>query len=466
MSSFRDPSGYLFTHSEKIFRGVFENHASPFLEFMSSPLFKELRHENKIPHTQVIDSPPICPSSLAEKKGTLFLEHQKIPFPSYPYEWSPQMLYQAGEFTLELLVQSLKHDYILKDATPYNILFSHCQPVFVDLLSFEKYNGTSTWGAYNQFCQTFFLPLLVYKFNKHLPSSLFYTKRDGMSAEEAVRNLKGWRRLVPQVFFYALLPHWFSATAERKKINPATIPLDSLKKAKFTLNFLIERLRKSFIKLKPPMEKSTWSNYMTSHACSYSSKNFDVKEQTITKILKTLQPNNVLDIGCNTGHFSKIAAQWGGQVVAIDFDGQVVGKLFSEASKEKLPILPLQIDFSRPSPAMGWNNQETSSFLERSKNHFDLVLMLAVLHHLIVQERIPLGEVLKLVHRLTKNYLLIEYVGKEDPMFQKIARGRESLHQNYSERSFEEALTGLFEIIEKHPIPQSFRCLYLLKKCS
>jgi SAM-dependent methyltransferase len=88
-------------------------------------------------------------------------------------------------------------------------------------------------------------------------------------------------------------------------------------------------------------------------------------------------PSRVLDIGCHSGHFSVIAAQSGADVTAIDSDPIAAGALWRRALFENLPILPLIVNLVRPTPAAGWNNAETPSFLDRARGHFDAVLMLS-----------------------------------------------------------------------------------------
>ena len=464
MFSFRDPGGYLFSHKQKIYRGIVSNFKEQFLNFFNSPLYRKLSEGKHIPHSELVDEPEFDNPYLKKQGLSLFVEHEKIPFQSYPFEWSPQMLYQAGKFTLTLLEQALEHQYILKDATPYNILYKNTKPVFVDLLSFEPYTGNTTWMGYNQFYQTFFLPLLIYKLSKINPASCFITHRDGLKSEEAIKYFRGLSKFTPKVFFHIWLPFLLSTYAENKGVDYGKRESQSMDKSKYILSFLINRLKKDYQKLKPSLEKSKWSSYMNGHACSYTEGNFVQKKAFIEKALKLTTPAQVLDIGCNTGYFSKLAAKEGSQVVAIDFDSQVIGRLFEEAQEENLSILPIVIDFARPSPALGWNNQETRSFMERSEGYFDLVMMLAIIHHLIIQERIPLVEILKQIASVTKKHLILEYVGKNDPMFKKIARGRDHLYEGYNRESFENTLKSFFQVIEKCPLKDADRCLYFLKK--
>jgi SAM-dependent methyltransferase len=172
----------------------------------------------------------------------------------------------------------------------------------------------------------------------------------------------------------------------------------------------------------------------------------------------------VLDIGCNTGHFSELAAKTGANVVALDSDPVCVGQTYRRAVTNSLSVLPLVANIARPSPALGWRNGEQASLLERLSGRFDLVLMLAVLHHLLVTERIPLPEILRLADDLTTDLLVLEYVGPSDPMFRKLVRGRGALYAHVTPEWFEAACTEHFEIVESQKLAEADRRLYLLKK--
>jgi SAM-dependent methyltransferase len=215
--------------------------------------------------------------------------------------------------------------------------------------------------------------------------------------------------------------------------------------------------------VKPPAHKaSTWSGYATQN--SYSSEQAQLKQTFIADAVARYKPQTVLDIGCNTGQFSMIAARGGASVVSIDYDPVVVGSLWSAARAENLDILPLVVNLGRPTPATGWRNEEFPSFLERARERFDAILMLAVLHHLLVTERVPLDSVLETAAEMTRDLLIIEFVGTDDPMFRKIARGREALHAGLTPASFEAAASLRFELVRRDPIPGSSRILYIYKK--
>jgi SAM-dependent methyltransferase len=171
-----------------------------------------------------------------------------------------------------------------------------------------------------------------------------------------------------------------------------------------------------------------------------------------------------LDVGCNTGHFSRIAAKSGASVVAIDYDPVVLGDVWRQTRAEKLDILPLAVNLARPTPSTGWRNREWPSFLERARGNFDAVLMLAVIHHLLVTERVPLNDILKLASELTDDLLVVEFVSTEDTMFQRLVRGRESLYQGLTYEVFEQSCQRYFEIVRTQHLEGATRRLYALKK--
>jgi SAM-dependent methyltransferase len=403
---------------------------------------------------------------LAEQlRPELLLEHEPLEFPSYPYEWPPEMLHAAAELTLELALELLPHGLGLKDGTPYNVLFRGPDPVFVDVLSVEQRDPTDpTWLAYAQFVRTFLLPLAAWREFGLPPGEVLLSRRDGLEPEELLGWLGWGRRLLPPWFSLVTMPVLLAA---RRRNDPSVYRprrLGDPEKARFVLRALFRGLRRTARKLEPPEgAQSEWSSY-TETRRHYSAEQARIKEGFVESALSEFRPRRVLDVGANVGHFSAMAARARAFVVAIDYDPVVVGRIWRMARAEGLPILPLVVNLARPTPAVGWRNAECPSFLDRARGRFDLVVMLAVIHHLIVTERIPLAEILDLAAELTTELVLIEFVGPEDPMFQRIVRGREHLHRGLSSTVFECACRAHFEIIRSQPLPGAHRTLYLLRK--
>jgi 2-polyprenyl-3-methyl-5-hydroxy-6-metoxy-1,4-benzoquinol methylase len=472
--SFRDPAGRLLLLDNRVLRFINGAATEEFEACLASPIVHQFVASGRLVATEALS--PSQLAELCEKNAILnffanefdgfVVEHELIPFRSFPYEWPPEMLHAAGELTLDLAERLLPEGIGLKDATPYNILFRGPKPVYVDLLSFEKRTvGDPTWLPFAQFSRTVLLPLLA---NKHFGIQLnqvLASQRDGLEPEQVYGLCRPWQRLRPPFLTLASLPSWLS---RRQKAGDTELyqrrHLVNPEKAQFILDRLFKRLRRELAQVAPSQKQpSAWSDYMFSESTSVEGY-LAAKEEFVAAALAQIAPRQVLDVGCNTGHFSVLAAARGARVVSIDSDAVVVGQVWRRAIANDLDILPLVVDLSRPTPAIGWRNRECSSFLERAAAGFDLVLMLAVLHHLLVSERIPLEEIIALVADLTTDYLIIEFVPPEDPMFRRIARGRDELFESFDQRAFEKISERKFTIVQSQQLAQTGRRLYLLRK--
>ena len=159
-----------------------------------------------------------------------------------------------------------------------------------------------------------------------------------------------------------------------------------------------------------------------------------------------------------------MAASAGWSVVAIDLDPVVAGAVWRRARAEKLDVLPLVVNLTRPTPAMGWFNSEACSFLDRAAGYFDAVLMLAVVHHMLVTDRIPLPEIVRLTSVLTRRTAIVEYIDPQDSMFRRLTRGRDRLHADLTPTVFEAAFQKEFEIARCLDQEGSNRRLYWFRK--
>lgn len=474
LHSFRDPGGVLVRSGKRLLRIVSAAAAADFQTFIASKLARHLNEKRALAHTTILDPEETAALLRADgrvrelyeaRRAAAILEHERIPFPSFPYEWPAEVLYAAAELTLTLARRGLDENIGLKDATPLNVLFRGADPVFVDVLSFETRDPRdATWLPYAQFMRTFALPLLAWKHFRLSPDQVLLSRRDGLEPEEVYRWLAALQRLRPPFLQMVSLPVWLG---KREKASDAALYERKLEsdpeKARFILGMVLGRLERSLKRLKPPERlPSQWSEYATHN--SYSDAQAETKQRFVADALAEYKPRTALDVGCNTGRFSAIAARAGASVVAIDYDPVVVGALWTAARADRLDILPLVVNFGHPTPAAGWRNEEFPSFLDRARGHFDAVLMLAVLHHLLVTDRVPLDSVLETAAELTRDLLVIEFVGTDDPMFRKIARGREALHADLTPASFEAAASVRFELVRRQPVEGSSRILYLYRK--
>jgi SAM-dependent methyltransferase len=424
--------------------------------------------------SQVINEPEASMIIDYVKRNDLFkgdiglvVEHDKLPFVSYPYEWPAERLFSAGKLTLDIAADALKFNLNLKDATPYNVLFKGSKPIFVDVPSLEKSEPCNqVWHPYSQFERTFILPLMA---NKHFGISInqsLLARRDGLEPEDLYKMCSVFKK-VSLPFLTTVTISTLLSSFQNKKNDLSiyeTKKANNAEKAHFILNATLAGLRRKLQRSKPALKTdSTWSDYMLS-GNNYSNNELSAKADVVKQILEEAKAKNVLDVGCNNGFFSFMAAKAGASVVALDYDPVVVGMAWKDADEHDLDVLPLVVDLSRPSPSLGWDNSENKSFLERARGKFDMVMMLAVIHHMHVGEMVPIERIVKLVSEITTKHWLVEYVSKDDPMFRKIARGRDYLFTDYTREYFETICAKHFNLVSKKQITSSGRWIYLFKK--
>ena len=471
--SFRDPAGCCCLFNQRVLRFVTAGAIPEFeaflqtngaRQFIAGKKFVSTRRLNEDETAALRAAPELQPVFNAQPGGAVF-EHERIPFPSCPHEWPPEMLWAAGRLTLALAQAALADGFGLKDATPHNILFRGSEPVFIDALSFERRDpGDPIWKPHAQFVRTFLLPLMAHRRWNLSPADIFLTHRDGLEPEEMYRWCGPLERFKPRTLSLVSIPTWLSRRADpddQRIYRPHL--LANPEKARFILESLFKRLERTLDSLRPAAQnQSAWSDYMATH--SYDDPAFAAKETFVGEALREFQPARVLDAGANTGHFSALAAQAGAAVVAVDLDATCAGAIWRRAREHKLNILPLALNLARPSPALGWRNGECPSFLDRATGVFDGVLMLALIHHLLVTERIPLEEILRLAYDVTKSLLVIELVEPKDEMFRRLTRGREHLHAALDVKMFEQACAPYFEIVRSLALPGTQRRMYCLKR--
>ncbi|HEY6805188.1 MAG TPA: class I SAM-dependent methyltransferase [Pyrinomonadaceae bacterium] len=464
--SFRDPSGQLVVTDDRVLRIVSDQYRDATTRFLESSLSAELIRNRILVATKQISNgsvPVELDKLLSATESPLLLEHEPVSFVSYPYEWSPEMLYAAGVLTLDLMERLLPAQFGLKDASPYNVLFRGPEPLFIDFLSIEERDPLDpTWLPYAQFVRNFIRPLLANKYFGLGLDQVFRVYRDGLQPDQVFRLCSLRQKFHPHFVSSVSLPSLLS------RVNPSRYDkiyeprkARSKEQAHFILHRQIKGLRRKLEATKPdPNRDSQWSGYDDAQEEHYTA----AKTAFVETALKECRPARVLDVGCNRGTYSLLAAGLGSSVVAIDQDEVVIGGLWRAAKKRSLNILPLVIDITRPTAGLGWRNRETRGFLERAIGSFDCVLMQAVIHHMLVTERIPLTEILQLASELTTDRLVIEWIDPKDDMFHLLTRGNSHLYEYLTRELFERLGRAHFSIERAEELPGSTRWLYEMRR--
>lgn len=445
-ASFRDPSGFLFSQGDILYRQINRSYADNYSHLMESGLYNRLVKAGLlIPHIEV-------EQVRAESEAFKVIQPERVPFISYPYEWSFSQLKDAALTTLAIHKRALKFGMALKDASAYNIQFVNGKATLIDTLSFEIYKEGRPWDAYRQFCQHFLAPLALMAYCDVRLSQLMRVYIDGVPLDLASRLLPARTRLN-----FGLLTHiHLHAVAEKRFAG------ESVRQARVNRNALIglvESLEATVRKLSWRPGGTAWGNYY--EISNYSDAAFEHKKQLVSEWVARLKPKHLWDLGANTGVFSRVASASGVFTVAFDIDPAAVEQNYLRVKKDKEQILlPLQLDLTNPSPALGWANRERESFRERGP--VDMVLALAVVHHLAITNNVPLPQLADFFAEMGK-WLVIEFVPKSDSQVQKMMSAREDIFPNYRREGFEAAFSERFQIHESVSIHESERQLYLME---
>lgn len=452
-SSFRDPSGFLFTLSGALYRQVNRVHQEHYELLMSSGLYEKLTAKGLlVPHEEV----PVGPPEPADAYKVI--QPSRVPFISYPYEWSFSQLQDAALATLQIQSIALDHGMSLRDASAYNIQFLRGRPVLIDTLSFEALPEGKPWIAYGQFCRHFLAPLALMAYRDVRMSQLARNHIDGIPLDLAASLLPARAR-----FRFPLLIHLFAHSRSQKRHAKAG-DRPAAKQRPFTLQSfrgLIESLKGGIRKLNLTRADSHWVRYYA-EAAHYTSEALEHKKDLVEKFLEEASPDIAWDLGANTGLFSRLAADKGIETVAFELDAACVEESYRRnKSEDVIRVLPLVLDLTNPSPAIGWANQERMTIAERGPA--DTVLALALVHHLAIANNVPLPRIAEHLSDLGHS-LIIEFVPKEDEKVQELLTSREDIFPSYTQEGFEAAFKTRYDIIRSENITGTGRVLYLLEK--
>jgi hypothetical protein len=391
------------------------------------------------------------------------LRHERIPFVSYPYEWTFGMLREAALLQLDLELEALAAGLTLKDATPYNVQFRGSRPAFIDVGSFERLREGEPWAGYRQFCMLYLYPLLLQAHRGVDFQPLLRGSLEGIAPAQAARMFSLRDRLRRGVFAHVALHARLEARSARREGGEVK---EELRKANFKTEMVeanVRRMRKLVERLRWKAGDTAWTGYREQN--TYTDEDAARKTAFVREALAR-GPRLVWDAGCNDGAYSRIAAEHAGSVVAFDLDHATVEALYrSLRSEGERRILPLVADLADPSPGLGWRGLERRPLEARGTP--DAVLALALVHHVSITANVPLAEFLDWLHSLGASAVVVELPKREDPMVRKLLSGkREGSNADYEIGNFERLLAERFSVERREELPSGARVLYLARPLS
>jgi SAM-dependent methyltransferase len=443
LGSGKDPVSSVFVAGDRILRGIRQEFREDYLGILSQPVVQAMLG-NRIVETRVEE--PGLPDY------ALTLEHRRIDPPSYCYEWSIQMLQDAALQTLEICIELNDAGLVLKDGTPWNILFDGSRPLLVDFTSIMPQEEDILWVAYDQFFRLFLFPLLVGEVGTgKLARALFLSSGNGISPEEIIHILPGlsWVKkpwLINRLYLPMLAMSMATKSGQDKKIRKYSrqIPLKSPTRRSF-----FEDLKRDVLSLKFNSGSSRWSKYYEDINAFFDPENFNPKQRVVADLLQRCQPGTVVDIGCNQGGYAILAAQAGARVIAFDTDEDSVNALYRLTNLKNLNILSLVGDVLYPAPQVGWRGIEFASAPTRFRSQ--MAFALALVHHLAITQIQTFERIVQALSDYTDRWLVTEFVPLDDPRSQELLLTNRRDLNWYSLDAFLSCLRSEFSQVEIFP---------------
>jgi precorrin-6B methylase 2 len=453
--SFRDRHGRVFYVDGGVYRGLSAKALADWESLSQTDFFGRAMARGDIITTQPVNPDRIAstPSDAGTWAGVL--KHDTVPFVSYPYEWSFSMLRDAARLHLRLLAEALDEDFTLKDASAYNVQWLGAAPVFIDIPSFERRPPGHPWAGYRQFCQLFLFSFVLHAYKGVSFRPWLRGQIDGIEPHTMAGLFTGRFHFKPGVLTHIALQAKLQAkTGDTKRNVKADLERAGFNKAMIQAN--VNRLRRLVDRLTWRQSKSEWSHY--TELDHYSDADKSAKDDFVYRAVATRHWASVWDIGANTGEFSRIAANHADYVVAMDADELAVERMYlSLRERQASRILPLVVDLADASPALGWRGMERKSLTQRQAPQ--LTMCLALIHHIVIGANIPLPEFVDWLAELN-SALIIEFIGKQDPMAQQLLRNKDDVYEDYDETIFEDSLNRAYTIADKQTLGNGNRTLY------
>ena len=450
--SYRDPAGRIFHLDGRVLRTVMPAAADDYEQVRASGLIESLVADGLLLAEKIIDRREL--GDVAEN-ASFVLEHPRLSFVSYPYEWPFPALKAAALLQLEIYLRALEHDVTLSDAAAYNVQFQGARPVFIDHLSFKPYTPGAFWLAHRQFCEQFLNPLVLRASLGIAHNAWYRGNLEGISTTQLARLLPTRKKLSWNVLTHVVLQAYFqkgSANASKAGTSGTKRQLP-----KQSFENMLRSLHAWIGKLYPAdTGKTVWQDYDQQH--SYQDDEYREKMSFVTAFVGASKPGMLWDIGCNTGDFSAAALEAGAElVIGLDADQGALEKAFARASDCDLNLLPLYMDLANPSPDQGWEQLERAGLQRRARA--DAIIALAVIHHMAISSNIPLARAVHWLVALAPCGV-IEFVPKSDPMVQKLLALREDIFADYSLETFTDALQARARIVKRQTVSAAGREMF------
>lgn len=368
----------------------------------------------------------------------LLVSHRTISFVSYPIEWCIPMFRDAILTLINLAIELSKYGLTLGDAHPWNILFDieKNKPIFVDLGSLIPIQG-SEWGAYGEFCHFCLYPLLLmaeghdqiarllmfedsgvqnslftklikqpdFFSKKYQPSSAillkyFLSKTAFVVPESFIKRIKGSFSVVKALFRKSYSQFNLNSVDQLLSGNNLAF-FEQLKQTILAIDAKNHHDKASLIDIQRSLPPSSWAK----------------SQHLICQTLSDLKPASVLCLGHNLAKCTKIPANLGIKTLAFSTNQRLISELYHYGLERGLPILPLIMDFTKPTPSRGLGNHWSIPAHERFT--CDLVIAIGLVHSIVQQRHLTFDHIAEGFSLFSAKFLLVDFTEFDDPIFKR-----------------------------------------------
>jgi hypothetical protein len=451
-SSFRDPSGFIFQSGGEIFRCVNLRYGPQYKHAAESGLYASCVKDGLLVPFEESARDFGFTQSAAVLKPTL------VPQITYPYEWCFNQLKDAALLTLQVHLRALEHGMVLKDASAYNIqLIAADRLCLIDHLSFDFLAQHGAWPAYGQFCRNFLAPLALMSCVDLRLGRMLQVHLDGIPLDLASRLLP-----VSTRFRIGLQMHLHLHARMIARHGHTNKKAEFRKLTAAQMVTLARSLEHTIAALRPDRRPTEWGDYAS---CSnYSSCARDAKLAGVRQMVEQVKPRVIWDIGGNDGTYSRALSGLAQRIVCMDADPMAVNRNYVACRRERIAnVIPLIVEFTNPSPDLGFANRERSSLEQRGKP--DMAMVLALIHHLAITHNLPFAYIASCLADLC-GHLVIEFVPPHDPQVKRLLVNRGGIFDGYADDGFRAAFSNYFSILRELPIADTDRKLFLMQRKS
>lgn len=448
-ASYKDPSAKVFYYEDEqdnIYRELHPSYLPHYHQLNTSGLAAELIKKNWL----------VSFEEIKDHHSETILKAKKIQFVSYPYEWTFNQWKDAALLTLKIQFQALKFGMILKDASPFNIVFDGARPIFIDISSFEIFEVGKPWQAYKQFCECFYMPLLLAKYFGEVGNEIFLNNINGISLSKGLSLLPAKAHFNLNTLFYLALPDKM-----RKQVKNSDNRENKISESftqKKSMQFA-EQLFSNINKIKQAKKITKWNSYYDED--KIDANYLQEKEGILKEWFSNYSQKTLIDFGCNTGKFSKLLSPHVKTIFAFDDDINCVDQLYTHCREDKINnIFSFSANITHPTPAVGFNNRERQSLLSRLKG--DAGLALALIHHLVFNNNLNFTMIAEMF-AATCTELVIEFITKEDDKVRMLLSTRKDIFDWYNFENFVMAFETKFTLVKTHCFANHRMLIHFIK---